>query len=281
MIALLELKAEFGAQLQSKYSTSEIDQFFYWTVEDVLGLKRIDVSLNPKTTVEDSKYQTLSEYLQRLNNEEPIQYILGYTEFYGLDFNVNKNVLIPRPETEALVDWVINDCENLDSKTILDIGTGSGCIPVVLKKHLNHCNVYGLDISKKALEVAKANAQKHKVDIGFVECDILNSKKLPVETDIIVSNPPYVKQSEKLQMAKNVLDYEPHSALFVDDNDPLLFYKKIGELAQNNKRPTSVYFELNEFLKNDYESLIKGFDVKSFEFRKDFRGATRMLKCEF
>jgi release factor glutamine methyltransferase len=279
--SIIELKQDFRSRLDSIFAISEIDNFFYWIAEDVLNLKRIDISLSPNRQIDEDSLQKIFNYLDRLKQHEPIQYILGYTEFYGLKFNVNKNVLIPRPETEELVDWVIRDCKNHNGLRLLDIGTGSGCIPISIKKKLVNSHVYGLDISKEALKVAKTNAQLNRAEVHWIEQDVLKWMSIPIDLDVIVSNPPYVKQEEKNQMFRNVLAYEPHLALFVENEDPLIFYQKICALAQNNKRPTTVYFELNEFHKDEYMTMINAFKPKHFEFRNDFRGATRMLKCIF
>lgn len=173
----------------------------------------------------------------RFTNEKPIQYITGEAWFYGLQFEVNENTLIPRPETEELVEWIV---ESQKSKAksqkleILDIGTGTGCIPISLKANLPEANISAIDISEKALEVAKRNATSNKVEINFIQTNILEEEDLHTQFDVIVSNPPYVRNLEKEEIKKNVLDYEPHLALFVEDNDALLFYRKIAELALKN-----------------------------------------------
>lgn len=272
------LQTLFRNQLSELYPKSEIDTFFYWIVEDVLNFQRIQVSLNPEKTVTDSQLKTINSYLNRLSNEEPIQYILGYTEFYGLRFKVNPVVLIPRPETEELVNWVIDDLKNENSKYILDIGTGSGCIPVSLKKNLPQHKISGLDVSEKALELAELNAKTNKVEINIIQQNILKTKRLSSDIDVIVSNPPYVRALEKNQISKNVLDYEPHLALFVEDDNPFLFYQKIVELAKLQPQPTVVYFEISQYLREDFESLMQYLGIKSVEIRQDFKGNDRMAK---
>lgn len=277
-MTIKNLKNEFHRQLSAIYPPSEIDTFFYWIVEDVLQLLRIQVSLNPEKTVDESHLKTIISYLDRLSNEEPIQYILGYTEFYGLRFKVNPDVLIPRPETEELVNWVIEDLKNNKSTHIIDIGTGSGCIPISLKKNLNQHKISGLDVSKEALQLAKQNAKENKVEVNFIEENILTSTALTSDVDVIVSNPPYVRALEKNQISKNVLNYEPHLALFVEDDNPFLFYEKIVKLAKSSPHAVIVYFEINQYLRKDFEKLMQYLGVKSVHIRKDFRGNDRMAK---
>ena len=279
-MTLKDVHQQFNNELISLNANNEIDNFFFWAIEEVLAFKRIDYSLNSNAPVEADKLVILNSILERLKQHEPIQYILGYAEFYGLRFEVNSNVLIPRPETEELVDWVINEHHDSSPLTVLDIGTGSGCIPISIKKHMQHHQVFGLDISNAALDLAKHNAQRNNVEVHFLQQDVLKLVRLAFEVDVIVSNPPYVKYAEQQQMAKNVLEYEPHQALFVDNDDPLVFYRKIGELAKNNDRPTSVYFELNEFHKVDYIAMLQDLECHSYEFRSDFRGSPRLLKIK-
>lgn len=272
------LKNKFYRQLSDLYPQTEIDTFFYWIVEDVLQLERIQVSLNPEKKVAESYLKTITSYLDRLKKEEPIQYILGYTEFYGLKFKVNPSVLIPRPETEELVNWVIEDLKNEKSRHILDIGTGSGCIPISLKKNLNQHKISGLDVSKEALQLAKQNAEENKVEVSFIEENILTSTALDSGVDVIVSNPPYVRSLEKNQISRNVLDHEPHLALFVEDDNPFLFYEKIVELGKTQPHPMVIYFEISQYLRKDFEKLMQNLGINSVEIRKDFKGNDRMAK---
>jgi len=276
-----EVQQEFKTALETLYPSGEIENFFFWSIEEVSGMRRIDFSLNPNTSLDENNLSKLKVILERLKQQEPIQYILGVTEFYGLRFEVDPSVLIPRPETEELVDWVISDCRNLKPLNILDIGTGSGCIPISIKKNLEQHKLYGMDISQQAIQTAKRNAQLNAVEVNFVEQDVLKLETLVMAPDVIISNPPYVKHAEQQQMAANVLKYEPHLALFVENDDPLVFYRKICKLAKNNVRPTRVYFELNEFHKDDYRAMAEHLDCLSYEFRQDFRGRPRMLKLEF
>jgi release factor glutamine methyltransferase len=277
-MSFTELKQHFQTRLSGVYPKDEIDTFFFWIIEDVLKLKRIDIKMSPDQQVDKKNSDVIQSYLYRLEQEEPIQHILGYTEFYGLKFSVNKDVLIPRPETEELVDWIISDLKNASSKNILDIGTGSGCIPISLKKHLDQHKILALDISKEALNLAKQNAQVNHIDVNFIQQDILKTDELPAGIDIVVSNPPYVKAAEKQQINKNVLDYEPHLALFVEDENPFLFYEKIVKLAKKSSGPIVVYFEISQYLRKDFEDLMQYLGINSVEIRKDFRGNDRMAK---
>lgn len=275
---LKSLQKLFHKKLSDVYPQTEIDTFFYWIVEDVLQLQRIQVSLNPEKEVEESQMKTICSYLSRLSNEEPIQYILGYTEFYGLKFKVNPDVLIPRPETEELVSWVIDDFKDEKSTQIIDIGTGSGCIPISLKKNLSQHHISALDVSQKALDLAKANAKTNNVEVEFIQQDILTTDHLPSKINVIVSNPPYVRALEKKQISKNVLEFEPHLALFVEDDNPLLFYEKIIKLAKCLNHSVVIYCEISQYMRKEFEKLMQYLDIKSVEIRKDFKGNDRMAK---
>ena len=267
--------------LSPLYSKEEIDSITKLIFEKLLGLTRLQVYLNQHETISATNLVQIKEILSRLAQFEPIQYILGETEFYGLKFIVNQAVLIPRPETEELVEWIVNDYQNLGPQ-ILDIGTGSGCIPVSLLKNLSGASANACDISTEALEIANMNASLNQVDIGFFYADVLNSvfpehQKL---YDIIVSNPPYVTQSEQLQMFKNVIDYEPGLALFVSDSEPLLFYRLIADIAISRLKPGgNLFFEINERFGNDVVELltIKGFS--NVVLKKDINGKDRMVKA--
>ena len=208
--------------------------------------------------------------------------MLGKTSFYGLDFEVNEHVLIPRPETEELVEWIISENAVLDKDKklkILDIGTGSGCIASFLAKNLPNADVYDIDVSKKAIETAKRNAIRNDVNVTFIFQDILQAEELKCKYDVIVSNPPYVRNLEKEEIKKNVLDYEPHLALFVDDNDALVFYRKIASLAHNNLLPEGqLYFEINQYLGKEMIELLGQMDFINIDLRKDIYDNDRMIK---
>ena len=280
-------REQFIAELKPDYPETEITTFFNRSAEAYLGMKRIDITLNPDRKLTETEQKQLKTALNRLKNHEPLQYILGETEFYGLPFLVDKNVLIPRPETEELVDWIVKDFQKTfstewksESFRILDIGTGSGCIAVSLAKNLLKAQVFGLDFSKEALEIAKKNAALNSVAVEFIRVDILEIKMLPQQFDIIVSNPPYVRELEKTELQPNVLNHEPASALFVPDRDALLFYRKISALALKNLVPGGrLYFEINEYLEAENRDLVAGFGYKEIVLQKDIFGKPRMLKA--
>lgn len=270
----------FQSELASFYDAMEIDQFFYLTVEKLHHLKRIDLALNPNFEINSQERQQWDAVLRQLKTQKPIQYILGETSFYGLTFQVNEHTLIPRPETEELVQWILETNATGSPITILDIGTGSGCIPITLKKKQPNATVFALDVSKNALEIAKKNALINQVEVIFLQKDILATAELDRSFDVIVSNPPYVRQLEKKEIASNVLEFEPHLALFVANNDPLVFYRKITQLASDYLLPNGqLYFEINQYLGAEMIALVKSFGFTQIELRKDIYGNDRMLKA--
>jgi len=277
-----QYRTQFIKELSPFYDAYEAESFFYLILEEKHKLRQIDLALNHELTFEDNDFVIWDELVKQLKKEVPIQYLLGKTNFYGLDFEVNENVLIPRPETEELVEWIINENSNPDKSKkikILDIGTGSGCIAISLAKNLPNAEVFGIDVSKKAIETAKRNAVKNNVDVTFVLLDILETEELRCNFDIIVSNPPYVRNLEKEEIKKNVLDYEPHLALFVEDNDALIFYKKIASLAQKRLfEKGKLYFEINQYLGKEMIELLENMDFKNVELRKDIYDNDRMIK---
>ena len=279
---LSQLKINFTTQLQGVYDREEIHSFFYILCDFFLQYSRFDVSMSQDTVVSKSNIAIFDRVLLRLEAQEPIQYIVGHTEFYGLTFKVNKHTLIPRPETEQLVDWIISNHKHQGSGLeILDIGTGSGCIAVALAKNFSKASISGLDISEKALEVAQENAIKNQVLVSFCQKDILQTIALEKKYDVVVSNPPYVRQLEKKAMSANVLDYEPGGALFVPNEDPLLFYRKIAQLALVSLQEKGwLYFEINEYLSNEMDALLNEIGFVNIEIKKDFRAVPRMIKCQ-
>ena len=269
-------------KLSPLYCKQEIESISKLIFEKVPGLSRLQVHLNQHETISPANLVQITEIVNRLIQFEPIQYILGDTEFYGLTLKVNPTVLIPRPETEELVDWIIKDSPPINS-AILDIGTGSGCIPIALSKNLPGATVEGWDISAEALTVARENAKMNQVKIDFNYTDILNlnfTDKQP-KYDIIVSNPPYVMASEQPSMPKNVIEYEPHVALFVPDTDPLIFYSTIADLAINQLKPGGkLYFEINEQFGNETIDLLSFKGFKNIIVRKDINGKVRMIRAD-
>ncbi|WP_271424218.1 peptide chain release factor N(5)-glutamine methyltransferase [Aequorivita sinensis] len=279
-----ELKNYFHEQLSGLYPSEEIQSFFYILSEEYLNLSRVNFALNPETEVSANDYDKFQIALFKLNNHEPIQYIIGETEFYGLPFKVNKYTLIPRPETEELIDYIISNhkttTQHSEPTSILDIGTGSGCIAVSLAKNLSNAKVSALDISEKAIQVATENAEINNVKVDFFQTDIIKVTALPEHYDIIVSNPPYVRELEKEMMQENVLRHEPDSALYVTNSDPLLFYRSISRLAKIHLKPGGkLFFEINEYLADEMIQLLKDEGFKKIEVKKDIFGKDRMMKC--
>ena len=279
---LKRYKTHFFDSLKNIQDEQEIESFFFILTEYLHNLKRVDLALNPNFELSDAEVEKWNIILADLQQEKPIQYITGEAWFYGLQFEVNENTLIPRAETEELVEWII---ESQKSKVksqkfdILDIGTGSGCIPISLKANLPQANVSAIDVSEKALEVAKRNAVSNKVEINFIQTNILEVEDLNQHFDVIVSNPPYVRNLEKEEIKKNVLDYEPHLALFVEDTDALLFYRKIAQLALKNLAPNGLlFFEINQYLGKETVELLQNIGFKNIELKKDMYGNDRMVK---
>ncbi|MBN4085429.1 peptide chain release factor N(5)-glutamine methyltransferase [Flavobacteriaceae bacterium AH-315-B10] len=308
------LKSFFVNSLLDCYPETEINSFFFILTENILGLQRINVVLDYDEIISEVDINKFKEAIKRLNNHEPIQYIIGKTEFYSLLFKVNEAVLIPRPETEELVDWIISKFKIQNSELkILDIGTGSGCIAISLAKNLPSAKVFALDVSKEALNIAKDNARQNDVEVEFIEADILEfedrrqkkeaisrnqefekgtrdiffpfgkdvvkRQKGNIKFDIIVSNPPYVRASEKVQMQLNVLAYEPDLALFVEDEDSLLFYRNITQFAsQFLNTKGHLFFEINEYLGKDMVKLLNDEGFIDVELKQDIFGKDRMIK---
>ena len=289
---LKQYKTHFFDSLKNIQDEQEIESFFFILTEYFHNLKRVDVALNPNFEISDAAIEKWNAILAQLQQEKPIQYITGEAWFYGLQFEVNENTLIPRPETEELVEWILNSpiIKHPSPINVLDIGTGTGCIPISLKTNLPQANVSAIDVSEKALEVAKRNATSNKVEINFIQANILEVEDLsqlpspiihhPSSYNIIVSNPPYVRNLEKQEIKKNVLDYEPHLALFVEDADALLFYRKIAQLALKNLSPNGLlFFEINQYLGKETVELLENISFKNIELKKDIYGNDRMIKC--
>lgn len=283
----LDLKHIFHKELDAIYGKNEVESFFFLCTEHYLNVPRIQLTLEPEFTFTKPETNTFFNVLEELKQQKPIQYILGETEFYGLNFKVNEHVLIPRPETEELVDWIVKFHSERSEESqikILDIGTGSGCIAISLAKNLPHAKVYALDVSKEALAIARKNAEINKVDIEFIKADILNEMSWNLEFknlefDTIVSNPPYVRNLEKIEIKPNVLDNEPHLALFVEDENPLQFYKAITKFAVENLKPKGqLFFEINQYLGDETKQLLIDSGLGEVELKKDLNGNDRMLK---
>ena len=269
-------------QLSALYPKQELEGFSRLIFEKVTGYSPIEVHLNQNETISAANLTQIKEIVNRLAQFEPIQYILGETEFYGSKIKVNPSVLIPRQETEELVDWIIKDFRNT-TPSILDMGTGSGCILVALMKNLPGASAKGWDISTEALDVAKQNARINNVSIDFQCVDILRTT-IPnqnLKYDIIVSNPPYIRLSEKILMHKNVTQFEPHLALFVPDHDSLVFYDKIAGFALNQLVSGGcLFFEINENSGPETTKLLASKGLINLVLKKDINGKDRMIRCQ-
>ena len=274
--------------LTSIYDESEAKSLAWWSINDVCKISRTSFLASKEKVISEQQEASLQHILEELKTGKPIQYVLGETEFYGLPFKVNPSVLIPRPETEELVDWILIEIRNSDllndiNGNILDIGTGSGCIPIAIKKFLPEFNISALDVSKGAIETAKINAELNQTEIEFIEDDILNPSQLFLlnkRYTIIISNPPYVRESEKAAMHNNVLGHEPHLALFVADDNALIFYSRIADFAKTNLvKGGMLFLEINENLAPKTIDLLEGKGLLNIELRQDIRGKNRMIKA--
>lgn len=268
------------SELKDLYSPDEISSLTRLILEKEFAIPFADILACKFNHLSDAEMQKLTEIVGKLKNSEPIQYILGESDFFGLAFYVNGSVLIPRPETEELVQWVLESAENKPMK-ILDIGTGSGCIAVTLAKKLPSAEVHAWDISEDALEVARKNAERNGVKVIFVKRDMLLEPVSDEKFDIIVSNPPYVTEVEKTEMQENVLNFEPHLALFVPDDNALVFYEKIADFALTNlNKGGQLFFEINRAKGADIARLLEEKGFKNIELRKDISGNERMVMAE-
>ena len=270
-------KSEFLNQLSKFYDKDENESFFFMILKSLKGLSRVDLALNPDLEFSEKELEQIEFYLSELKNNKPIQYLIGKTEFYGLEFQVDENVLIPRPETEELVDWIIQENKSKKDFTILDIGTGSGAIAVSLAKNLS-AEVFAFDVSYDALAIAQKNSDHNQTFVHFIEFDILNDVWEGEKFDVIVSNPPYVRELEKKEMKANVLNHEPHLALFVPDEDPLIFYKKIADFAlEHLSENGQLYFEINQYLGTETIEMLLEKGFKNVQLKKDIFGNDRMI----
>lgn len=276
-----QLSQHFTRELSGLYDHEEAVAVFAVVARQVSRFDRGKLSLKSSESVPEPDLVLYNGILNELKTGKPVQYVLGETTFYGLSFKVNPAVLIPRPETEELVEWVLESvaAEAMSGLQILDVGTGSGCIAVVLKKHLDTAGVFALDVSKDSLSMASDNAIINEVVINFIEADIREYSGR--ETfDVIVSNPPYITMNEKLEMHENVLAHEPHLALFVSNEDPLVFYKAIADFALLNLKPDGfLFFEINEHLGKETVQMLNDKSFINIELRRDMQGKDRMIKC--
>lgn len=274
-------------KLKGVYGENEARSLAWLSISFVCKVNRAQYLGMKNEEVTPDDHIALSEILDKLESGQPLQYILGETDFYGLTFKVNPSVLIPRPETEELVDWVLKELKNTrhehGSLKILDIGTGSGCIPISIKKHIYSAEVFAVDISPQALETARQNSDLNEAPVTLIQDDILNPSQdilINSQFSLIISNPPYVTFSEKDQMKANVLEHEPHLALFVPDNDPLVFYRAIANFAHSHlERDGYLFLEINESLGSQTVELLQDLGFRNIELRQDLNGKDRMIKA--
>ena len=283
---LKDTQGIFHKELDAIYGKQEVDSFFQILIEYYFNLPRFYLALDPEFSLSKEEQALMIKALHDLKQERPIQYIIGITEFLGMPIKVNENVLIPRPETEELVGWMYMELKAIDKLTlnILDVGTGSGCIAIALAKEFPQAEVYAIDLNEEVLNVAKENAELNAVQIHFMESNILQSHggipELNKSFDVIVSNPPYVRYAEKQYMRKNVLMNEPHTALFVEDHNPLKFYDVISDLAAECLSPDGLlFFEINAYMAKDMVALLSNKGFTDTELKKDIYGKDRMIKA--
>jgi release factor glutamine methyltransferase len=283
-MTLKQIQSVFRNDLKDIYELNEVNSFYYMLLEHHFQYPKHLTALEPDHELKPNEIALMQSALKDLKNQKPIQYIIGETEFFGNTFKVNENVLIPRPETEELVSWMLSS-NNDPELQIMDIGTGSGCIAISLAKGLPKAKVHAIDISDEAIELAKSNADLNEVEVRFKKKDILKPRivegnKQSVAYDLIVSNPPYVLDQEKKQMSGNVLKHEPHTALFVSNDNPLLFYNKIIEFAIGHlKTDGFLYFEINENMGQEICNLLKTNNFMDIELKQDIYGKDRMIKA--
>ena len=270
----------FHLKLDAFYDINEVDSFFWILTEEKVGVTKLDFMKDPDIRFNESELLDFIRYSRRLATFEPVQYIAGVEDFMGLKLKVTPNVLIPRPETEELVDWVSKRADKEAPLEIIDIGTGSGCIAIGVKNKLPNAFVKGVDISRTALELATENAESNDITVDFMMMDALNMPWERDKYDIVISNPPYVLDSEKDQMSKNVLDFEPHMALFVDDEDPLLFYEAIGAWAIDSlKKGGQLFFEINEKYAEKTLIVLEDYGFSKVESKNDIFDKPRMVRA--
>lgn len=251
-------------------------------LEDVRGITQTDLAVNAHRTVEDMTAERIRGIAQEINNGKPVQYAIGSARFYGMDFVVTPDVLIPRPETEGLIDMIVKEYANQPDLHILDCGTGSGCIAISLARHLPFANIDAIDISAKALEIAKGNGKRLNVKVNFFEGDILTLKTcLNKNYDVIVSNPPYIAEEEASEMDDRVKNYEPKGALFVSNDDPLIFYRAIIEFASTSLNPQgTLYFEINPRFTDEMKQLLMSNDFSDIDIIRDYIGRYRYIRAK-
>ena len=283
-MTLNEARTVLTKELNNLYDSDELKNIVGLIIEHITNMPRMEQVKNKATFLTCTQLESLDTITERLKKNEPVQYVLGEAWFAGMKFKVNKNVLIPRPETEELVDWIIKEAmsHELRAASILDVGTGSGCIPITLKKKLPQTTITAIDVCSEALFTATENAIELNTEVNFILLDFLDEEKWNEleQYDIIVSNPPYVKQSEKETMHERIITFEPHKALFVPDNDALIFYEKLCDFSLTHLKPGgSIFVEINESLGQDVMNLFQGKGFTSVEIKKDLQEKDRMVKA--
>ncbi len=287
-----EAQQQLTFKLHDIYEDREASAITNLVLENVTGWKKIDRVVNKQSALSLLQEELLKKYTEELLMHKPVQYVLHEAWFAGMKFYVDENVLIPRPETEELVDWILEEAGGRVAEetftfhhspfTILDIGTGSGCIPIALKKKLPDAKIFSCDVSEAALQIANQNAKDNNVEINFINLDFLNTQereKLPT-CDIIVSNPPYVPMKDEETMQQNVIGYEPHLALFVEDNNPLIFYEAIADFASKKLLPEGkIFVEIHEAQSSNVKKLFLLNNFQHVEIKKDILGKERMIKA--
>lgn len=282
---MTETVAYIQDTLQNYYPPSEIKAFTRLIMERVCNIQIHQFLLCKDKKLSEKEKEKIHNIVERLTKYEPIQYIFGKTDFYGFEFLVNPAVLIPRPETEELVELIVRDYPGNKEIEIMDVGTGSGCIAIALKRLLPHAQLSAIDISPEALKVAEKNASLNRASIFFYQKDILDPFRtgddIEPDFDVIVSNPPYVMEKEKAAMEPNVLDYEPHQALFVPDDDPLLYYRNVTRFAEQKlKKKGYLYFEINAQLGKEVVNMLRLMEFKNIELIQDLSGHDRFVKAQ-
>ena len=282
MMKLIEARNQFRTSLKGLHTVAECDYYFKMILSSLLDIDPISIALEPNLNLQSSQQSKLKSVLEDLLTEKPLQYILGEVPFRKLNLKVNPSVLIPRPETEELVGWILEDYTKLNHKVeLIDLGTGSGCIALSLKKEQSFFSVYALDIDQPILDLVQQNAEDNKLEINCIKGDINDLHKLKLKVEVIVSNPPYISPKEKEEIKNNVLNFEPYQALFVPQDNPLLYYQKILEYAEENLQSKGrIYFEINPLFENEMEALIFSFDSYTITKRLDIFGKIRMLRLE-
>lgn len=279
---LHHLLTRYQDKLSHLYDHDESQQIFLLVLQHLMNYKRSDFILRKNESADEQLLLKFNKILEELKSAKPVQYVLGKADFYGLTFKVNPSVLIPRPETEELVDWILREVDVNKVVKILDVGTGSGCIAIALAKHLPQANIVAIDIAEDSLQTARVNALMNEVKVEFIHESILAISQLSnMKFEVIVSNPPYITQDEKEQMHQNVLAHEPHRALFVENSNPLLFYQAISDYAFEHLLPNGkLFFEINEYFAEETQMILKEKGFQTVRLEKDMQGKNRMVIAE-